>query len=118
MVGKSRSSGESVSGDEEFEKDKTGVVSTVVAVGVDGFSRVVVDSTEAAPIVAEDFSQNGSSNPSRSKVRSKGKFERRLSSNADAVEVGINPSWAVSFEAVGVEGSKEAPIHPSLVKYG
>jgi hypothetical protein len=58
VVGKSKSLGERVSGDEEFEKDKTGVVSTVVAVEVDGFSRVD-DSTEAAPIIAGDFSQNG-----------------------------------------------------------
>jgi hypothetical protein len=56
VVGKSKSLGESVRGDEEFEKDRTGVVS-VAAVVADGFSRVV-DSKDAAPI--EDFSQNGS----------------------------------------------------------
>jgi hypothetical protein len=58
VVGKSKSLGERVSGDEEFEKDRTGVVSiaVIVVAVVDGFSTVD-DSTEAAPV--GDFSQNG-----------------------------------------------------------
>jgi len=57
-----------------------------------------MDSADAAPpiVVAGDFSPNRLSNPSRSKLlRSKGKFEKILSSNAEAVEVVINPSGAV-----------------------